>query len=103
MSTLQILGYEWIWVVLAIVVLLFGSKKLPEVARALGKAVAEFNKGRMEVERELMKAAREAEKQVGERERLEKAAIALGVETEGKSVEELREAIIRALRKDEVK
>ena len=34
--------------VLAIILLLFGSKKLPELARALGKSVSEFKKGREE-------------------------------------------------------
>ena len=40
-----------ILIVVALIVLLFGSKKLPELARALGKAKGEFKKGTEEGER----------------------------------------------------
>ena len=40
-------------VVLVIVLLLFGAKKLPELARGMGRAVKEFSAARDEVEREL--------------------------------------------------
>ena len=43
-------------VILLIVLLLFGSKKLPELARGMGQAVKEFNKAKDEIERELTKA-----------------------------------------------
>ena len=37
-------GIEWIFL-LAIVLLLFGSKKLPELARGLGKSITNFKSG----------------------------------------------------------
>jgi len=37
-------GPEWI-VVLAVIVLLFGAKKLPELARSLGRSTSEFKRG----------------------------------------------------------
>ena len=40
-------------VILLIVLLLFGAKKLPELARGMGRAVKEFSAAREEVEREL--------------------------------------------------
>jgi len=40
-------------VILLIVLLLFGAKKLPELARGMGRAVKEFSAARDEVEREL--------------------------------------------------
>ena len=40
-----------ILLVLAIILILFGGKKLPELARALGKAKGEFKKGTQEGER----------------------------------------------------
>ena len=40
-------------VVLLIVLLLFGSKKLPELARGMGKAVKEFGAARDEIQKGL--------------------------------------------------
>jgi sec-independent protein translocase protein TatA len=37
-------GPEW-FIVLGIIVLLFGAKKLPELARSMGKASSEFKQG----------------------------------------------------------
>ena len=39
--------------ILFIVLLLFGAKKLPELARGMGQAVREFNKAKDELEREI--------------------------------------------------
>ena len=39
--------------ILVVVVLLFGAKKLPELARGLGQSLGEFKKARDEFEREL--------------------------------------------------
>jgi len=46
-------GWMEILLVLLIALLLFGSKKLPELARSLGKSINEFKKGKDEVIREL--------------------------------------------------
>ena len=40
-------------VILLIVFLLFGAKKLPELARGMGRAVKEFSAARDEIERDL--------------------------------------------------
>ena len=44
-------GWEWI-MVLALVVLLFGAKKLPELARGLGKSITNFKSGLNEAQAE---------------------------------------------------
>ena len=54
--SLQIIATEWLWIIFLIVFLLFGSKKLPEVSRNLGKAMREIQKGRDEIEREFKTA-----------------------------------------------
>ncbi len=38
-------GITELWPVLVIVVVLFGAKKLPELARAMGSSVNQFKKG----------------------------------------------------------
>ena len=44
---------EIIIILIAIMILFFGGKKLNEFARGLGKFTGEFKKGKMEIEREL--------------------------------------------------
>jgi len=39
--------WEWL-IVLGVILLLFGAKKLPELARSLGKSSSEFKKGMKE-------------------------------------------------------
>ncbi len=51
-SILNLMGPDMM-VILLIVLLLFGAKKLPELARGMGRAVKEFGAARDEVEREL--------------------------------------------------
>src|SRR6266850_222875 len=47
--------------ILVVVVLLFGAKKLPELARGLGQSLGEFKKARDEFEREVRKSSAEPE------------------------------------------
>jgi len=51
-SILNLMGPDMM-VILLIVLLLFGAKKLPELARGMGRAVKEFSAARDEIEREL--------------------------------------------------
>jgi sec-independent protein translocase protein TatA len=45
MPFLAIPGFAELWPILLIVVVLFGAKKLPELARAMGSSVNQFKKG----------------------------------------------------------
>ncbi len=47
------MGAEWIWIIVIIAVLLFGAKKIPQLAKTFGKAKGEFEKGRVEGDKEL--------------------------------------------------
>ena len=54
-------GFEW--VVIAVIALLLFGKRLPEVARSMGKGVVEFKKGLKGVQEEVREMEREAESQ----------------------------------------
>ena len=41
-------GWQEIVLILAVLLLLFGAKKIPEIARSLGKSLNEFKKGQQE-------------------------------------------------------
>jgi sec-independent protein translocase protein TatA len=49
---------DMMWIFLA-ALLLFGAKKLPELAKGMGQAVREFNKAKDEIEKELTKPVNE--------------------------------------------
>ena len=51
-------GMEWVIVILAIL-LLFGSKKIPELAKGLGQGIKEFKKATREVTDEIQNAPTE--------------------------------------------
>ena len=53
-------GYEVI-IVLFVVLLLFGGKKIPELMRGMGKGIREFNNARATIESELKEGMREAD------------------------------------------
>jgi sec-independent protein translocase protein TatA len=54
-------GWPEIVFILVIVILLFGAKKLPELARGLGQSLGEFKKARDDFEKEIQKSATELE------------------------------------------
>jgi len=56
---LAFLGWPEIVAILAVVLLLFGAKKLPELARGLGKGINEFKKASREVQDEIERAVEE--------------------------------------------
>ncbi|MBQ8482061.1 MAG: twin-arginine translocase TatA/TatE family subunit [Alphaproteobacteria bacterium] len=60
------LGITEIILILVVVLVLFGGKKIPELARGLGKAQAEYKKAREAIENEVNEFKSEVEKAAGE-------------------------------------
>ena len=93
--TAQIEGMEWIIILVILAVLfLFGPSKLPELARSTGRAMGEFRRGRLEVEREINQQA--SAHAADPRTQGQRAAEALGVATVGKSDLQIKLDIARS-------
>ena len=90
-------GFEWVIIAVIIVVLFFGIKKIPELAKSFGKATAEYEKARIEAKRELQ--ILKNNDNVG-REKLEEIAETLGIDYTNKNDDDLRKAIDYAVNKD---
>jgi len=58
------LGGPDLFIILLIVLVLFGAKKLPELARSLGQSMNEFRKVREEIDKELHQAAQDMKSSV---------------------------------------
>ncbi|MFK7983790.1 MAG: twin-arginine translocase TatA/TatE family subunit [Saprospiraceae bacterium] len=55
-------GGTEIFVILFIVLLLFGGKKIPELMRGIGKGIKEFNNAKATIETEIKEGMKETEK-----------------------------------------
>lgn len=105
---MNIAGSEWIIIILLGLVLLFGTKKLPQFSRTIGKAMGEYEKARDTFRREMEEAADPAgsmskmPKIAGpvatEREKLETIASSLGIDDyAGLTDEQLRMLISKRM------
>lgn len=56
LAFLQGIGAQELMIILVIILLLFGAKKLPELARGLGKSMKEFKKATQEVQDDFQEA-----------------------------------------------
>ena len=56
------LGVNEILIILLIVLLLFGGRKIPELMRGLGRGIREFNDAKTNVRREIEEGINEKEK-----------------------------------------
>lgn len=54
--TLAMLGWPEIVMILVVVLILFGAKKLPELAKGLGSGIKEFKKATKDVQEDLQRA-----------------------------------------------
>lgn len=49
---------EWVWILLAII-LLFGGRKIPELARGIGRGIREFNDAKDGIKKEIETGSKE--------------------------------------------
>jgi len=61
------LGFWEIFLIVLVIVLLFGGKKIPELMRGVGKGVKSFRQGMNEVEDELKEATKDFEDKADEK------------------------------------
>ena len=66
-------GGSEVILILFIVLVLFGAKKLPDLSRSLGKSLGEFRKGKEDIERELREIKDDVHDQMTTPEPKEKA------------------------------
>ncbi|MGH9985586.1 MAG: twin-arginine translocase TatA/TatE family subunit [Nitrososphaeraceae archaeon] len=98
-------GLEWVFIIIIVVVLFFGVKKIPEIARSVGRASSEYQKAKIQAKQELnqMNAKDGIDKSIIDREKLESIADTLGIDSTNKNDAELREAIDLAISKEKHK
>ena len=97
---LNIMGSEWMIIIFVALILLFGTNKLPEAGKKIGKMVGEYNKAKTEMQNQIndmTKAEPENPTIEGpvqtERQKLERMAQTLRINIENKSDIELKNAI----------
>ncbi len=95
---LNIIGNDWIMIVLVALVLLLGTKRLPDATKKLARVMAQYDKTKNLVQEEIQKAKGEFNVNISgpvmsERQKLETLAKSLGVNTEGKTDDDLRNMV----------
>lgn len=53
-------GFEWV-IIIMVVLLLFGAKRIPDLARGLGQGIKEFRKASDDIKKEIDKGKRDIE------------------------------------------
>lgn len=100
-------GSEWIIIILITIFLIFGSKRLPEISRSMGRAIGEYNKAKHSINEEVRNISSKSSQNIedasnykitkiakgpvsSEREKLETIATSLNIDFDNISDEELR-------------
>jgi len=99
---LNIIGSEWIIIIFVALILLFGTNKLPEAGKKIGKMVGEYNKAKTEMQNQIKEYSNPDSKESNisingpvqtERQKLEYMAKSLGINIENKTDSELKQVI----------
>lgn len=96
---LTIMGNDWIVIAFVALVMLLGTKRMPEASRKLGKIVGEFNRTKSTVQSEIQRAKGEFNPipiqgpATTERQKLEIMAKTLGIDCTNMGDDDLRNLI----------
>ncbi|HEY9205899.1 MAG TPA: twin-arginine translocase TatA/TatE family subunit [Candidatus Methanoperedens sp.] len=93
-----LIGPSELILILVVALFLFGPDKIPEMARSLGKAMAEFKKAQIEAEREVKQPG----EQINDKEtKIYNLAIEMGIDVKNKTSEQLVEEIRSKIKSNE--
>ena len=103
---LNIGGTEWMFIIFIVLFLLFGTKKVPEVFKTIGKISSEFDNTKRMISDNIEYNTPIKENKIpkitgpiqSEREKLETIASSLGIDTLNLRDSELRDIISRKMR-----
>ena len=99
---LNIIGSEWMIIIFVALILLFGTNKLPEAGKKIGKIIGEYNKAKTEMQNQIKEYSNPDSKESNisingpvqtERQKLEYMAKSLGINIENKTDSELKQVI----------
>lgn len=90
------MGNTELLLVLFIVLLLFGGRKLPELARSMGEAAREFNKA---TTNPTTYVDEKTQKEKDEKQAILEVAKKLGIDVEGRDINDIAQDIVRTTEK----
>ncbi len=102
--SLTIMGNDWIVIAFVALIMILGTKRLPDVSKKIGKVLGEVNKTRNIVQNEFQKVKGDFTIPVqgpvtSEREKLEIMAKTLRIDSSNKTDDELRNLVMTKLGK----
>ncbi len=93
------IGTNEIIMIFAVVVLLFGATKLPELARSMGSSMGEFKKAQRESELNLKEFEKSLKEPVTPKSKVQETASKLGIDIRGKTDDQLLDEIQKSSEK----
>jgi len=89
-------GLEWLFISLIVIILvLWDPEKIPKLARALAEAKKEYEKATSTMQELINMTQKELEETLDSDEKLIEIARELGIETYGKTRDEIKQEILR--------
>jgi sec-independent protein translocase protein TatA len=96
--SLVIMGNDWIMIIFVALVMILGTKRMPEASKKIGKIMGQFNKTKNIVQDEIQKVKGDFSIPIqgpvtSERQKLEIMAKTLGIDSKDKTDDDLRNLI----------